>query len=205
MRRGAISLEGFEQKFEADADPWQTWDSRYEAVKRASLAKAIGPGPYGRGLEIAAGNGSNTLMIANRTRRLIATEGAPAGAELVRKAVHAQPHVEVVLHDVAERLPAQAFDLIVISELLYYLGRKPFGMLAREVSRTLQPGGRLVLLHHVENFSDRARPANSVHRDFADLLECPLIKRRQIIARRWRAESWDRAQSQEGLAGHGWA
>lgn len=193
MRRGAISLGGFEQKFEADPDPWQTWDSRYEASKRASLSKAIGAGRYGRGLEIAAGNGSNTPMIARKTRRLIATEGAPAGADLVREAVYGMPSVEVVLHDVADRLPAHAFDLIVISELLYYLGPKPFGMLAREVSRTLQPGGRLVLLHHVENFPDRARLADGVHRDFTTLLQCPLIKRRQIIARRWRAESWDRS------------
>ncbi|RIJ22299.1 class I SAM-dependent methyltransferase [Henriciella barbarensis] len=195
MRRGAISLEGFEQKFEADADPWQTWNSKYEAVKRASLAKAIGPRPYGRGLEIAAGNGSNTLMIANKTRRLIATEGAPAGAALVRKASQGEPHIRVVIHDVADRLPADAFDLIVISELLYYLGSEPFEMLAREVSRTLQPGGRLVLLHHVENFSDRARPADHVHGEFTALLRCPLIKSQKITARRWRAESWDRARN----------
>tara|TARA_B100000949_G_scaffold73801_1_gene65825 strand:- start:938 stop:1537 length:600 start_codon:yes stop_codon:yes gene_type:complete len=193
MRRGAISLAGFAEKFDADADPWDTWSARYEAVKRGALAKAIGAGRFGRGIELAAGNGSNTPMIAQHTRRLIATEGTRSGTELVRQVAADLPRVRVVHHDVAARLPGNAFDLIVIAELLYYLGPQPFAMLAAEVSRTLVPGGRLVLLHHAENFPDRARSAARVHRDFmARLGGVPMKKRHRATARRWRVEAWER-------------
>ncbi len=192
MRRGAISLSGFEAKFEADADPWDTWQSRYEAVKRDALAKAMGSGTYGRGLELAAGNGSNTPVIARRVRRLLVTDGTRAGAELMRERFAGQSRLTIVQHDAGRRLPGHRFDLIVISELLYYLEDRAFDVLAGEVARTLTPGGRLVMVHHEQNFADRARQAASVHRDFLSLLTGPMRPVRQIKARLWRAEAWER-------------
>jgi SAM-dependent methyltransferase len=192
MRRGAVSLAGFEEKFGTDPDPWNTWSAHYEAVKRDALAHMIGPGRYGRALELAAGNGSNTLMVASKALRLTVTEGTSAGAHLVEKAVRGRARVRVVRHDLAERLPGHAFDLIVISEVLYYLAPGPFLTLAREVERTLMPGGRLVLLHHGENFADRARPADTVHADFIAAIGKVLSLQRDMRTRRWRAGAWGR-------------
>lgn len=192
MRRGAISLSGFEAKFEADADPWDTWRSRYEAVKRDALSKAIGLRSYARGLELAAGNGSNTPMIAARTRRLLVTDGTRAGAALMQRRFASSPRISVVRHDAGTSLPGHRFELIVISELLYYLGDQAFAVLAGEVGRTLAPGGRLVMLHHEQNFADRARQAGSVHRDFLARLQPALTPVCSLKARLWRAEAWQR-------------
>ena len=78
----AIDLSGFSQKFAADDDPWRTFSDRDEAVKRAAILHALGPGPLGRVLELASGNGANSRAIAPRALRLDATEVANAGAEI---------------------------------------------------------------------------------------------------------------------------
>ena len=62
----AIDLAGFERKFAGDDDPWSTWTDADEALKRAAILHALGPGPWGRVLELAAGNGSNSRPLARR-------------------------------------------------------------------------------------------------------------------------------------------
>lgn len=69
----AITLDGFERTFAADPDPWRTFANRDEATKRTAILHAIGAGPHGRILELAAGNGSNSRELAARTLRLDAT------------------------------------------------------------------------------------------------------------------------------------
>ena len=75
----AIDLSGFAAKFAADEDPWRTFSNRDEAVKRAAILHALGPGPLGRVLELGSGNGSNSRAIAPRALRLDATEGYGGG------------------------------------------------------------------------------------------------------------------------------
>lgn len=194
MRRQAISLQGFEQTFAQDADPWKTWTSRYEAVKRDALAKAVGAGRHGRVLEVAAGNGSNTRMLASRALRLTATEGTASGTKLLREATEGLPNVEVVQCNLKNSLPGDRYDLIVISEVLYYLPDRAFESFAREVARTLRPGGRLVLAHHRDEFADRARPAHNVHPCFIRTTQVSMKCCFRQRARRWLTERWLRSR-----------
>lgn len=170
MRRNAITLDGFERKFASDPDPWRTWTSSYEQVKRRHLGQVIGPGRYGRVLEVGAGNGSNTHMLASRALRLTVTEGTLTGVRLIREMFDETRRIKVCRLDISDRLPEHRYDLIVISEILYYLKDKPFRNLVREVKRTLQPGGVLVLAHHTGLFGDAARNGGSVHRQFLSQL-----------------------------------
>ena len=62
----AIDLAGFSEKFSGNGDPWSTFTDRDEAVKRDAILHALGPGPIGRVLELASGNGSNSAAIAPR-------------------------------------------------------------------------------------------------------------------------------------------
>ena len=186
MTSRAITLDGFEAKFRDNPDPWQTFSSRYEAAKREALRHVIGPGRHGRALELAAGNGSNTAMIANAALRLDVCEGTPSGTALIRHKFGADPRISVHCTDLAEPFPASRYDLIVISEVLYYLDDTAFARLARETARTLRPGGRLVLAHHGERFPDAARDGRTSHRHFLRRLPISLRKEGAVTARRWR-------------------
>ena len=54
-------------------------------------------------------------------------------------------------------MPAGPFDLIVVSEIAYYLSRRDLSDLAARLIRATAPGGRVVVLHHVIAFDDAAQ------------------------------------------------
>ena len=161
-----INLAGFEAKFGADCDPWSTWTDRDEAVKRAAILHALGPGPLGRVLELGAGNGSNSRSLATRALRLDATEATAEGTRLVARAVEGEHRARASKLVVPASLPRPTYDAIVIAELLYYLSSRDMTALARQVAVRLRPGGRLVLAHHRITFYDFLQHAAGIHERF---------------------------------------
>jgi SAM-dependent methyltransferase len=162
----AITLQGFGDKFAGDADPWSTFTNRDEAVKRDAILHALGPGPIGRVLELAAGNGSNSAAIAPRVRRLHATEGTAAGTKLTAQAIAPWPRAQAIELALPARFPAPGYDVIVVAEILYYLSPRAMRAVARDVARALRPGGRLVLAQHEIDFYDFAQHARGIHHRF---------------------------------------
>lgn len=163
----AITLEGFERTFTADPDPWATFSDRDEAVKRRAILHAMGPGPWGRVLELAAGNGSNSAPIAKRALRLDATEATAAGTRLVEAALAGRHRrARAVRLAVPAPFPRPTYDIVVIAELLYYLTPDAMRRTARDIGRGLRPGGVLVLAHHRIDFHDFAQHARHLHRIF---------------------------------------
>ena len=162
-----ITLAGFDAKFLAADDPWSTFTDADEALKRRAILHAMGPGPWGRVLEVAAGNGSNSAAIAPRALRLDATEATASGAALVARAIRTRDRRARALRlTVPGRLPRQRYDLIVVAELLYYLSPAAMTRTARDLAAALRPGGRLVLAHHRIDFPDFAQHAAHIQRRF---------------------------------------
>lgn len=155
-----IDLAGFEAKFTQDDDPWRTFDDRDEALKRRAILHAMGPGPWGRVLEVAAGNGSNSAAIAPRALRLDATEATASGTALVARAVQARgKRARAIRLKVPSRLPRTRYDIVVIAELIYYLSPRALARTARDASHALGSRGMLVLAHHRIDFPDFAQHA----------------------------------------------
>lgn len=164
---GPITLGGFEARFAGNDDPWATFTARDEAVKRRAILHAMGPGPWGRVLELAAGNGSNSAAIAPRALRLDATEATAAGTRLVARAIApCSPRARAIRLAVPARLPRDRYDIIVVAELLYYLSARDMGVTARIVARALRRGGVLVLAHHRIDFHDFAQHAGGIQPRF---------------------------------------
>ena len=161
-----ITLSGFEEKFVANADPWQTFSDREEAIKRRAIIHALGARPHGRVLELAAGNGSNSVALTHRALRLDATEGTRRGARLVAVAVAGNSRARALELELPTRFPRPRYDAIVIAEILYYLSMRDMAAVARDTAAALRSGGRLVLAHHRIDFSDFVQHADGIHRRF---------------------------------------
>lgn len=162
-----IDLAGFEAKFGQDADPWNTWSGRDEALKRTAILAALGSPPIGRVLELGAGNGSNSKPLARRALRLDATEATREGTRLVARAIAGRaPRARATQLIVPAPPPRARYDGIVVAELLYYLDPRAMAALARQVSRRLRPGGTLVLAHHRISFYDFVQHADGIHERF---------------------------------------
>lgn len=161
-----IDLVGFGAKFAVEDDPWATFTARDEAVKRAAILHGLGPGPWGRVLELACGNGSNSAAIAPGALRLDATEGTAEGAALTAQAVDRWPRAQATVLVLPGRPPRPTYDAVVVAELLYYLSARDMRRVAHDVAAVLRPGGRLVLAHHRVDFYDFAQHAARIHERF---------------------------------------
>lgn len=162
-----ITLDGFEHTFASDPDPWRTFADADEALKRRAILHAIGAGPWGRVLELGAGNGSNSVAIAARALRLDATEATATGTRLIADALGGRTRrARAIRLAVPAPLPRSTYDIVAIAELLYYLSPRAMRRTARDVARALRPGGTLVLAHHRIDFHDFAQHARHLHRHF---------------------------------------
>jgi SAM-dependent methyltransferase len=186
----AITLAGFEATFRGNADPWRTLTARDERRKRQAILRAMGPGPHGRVLELASGNGSNSVALARRARRLDATDGAPTAVALTLRALAGQRGAVAQQLVLPARFPAMRYDAIVAAEILYYLTPAQLAATVREIARSLRPGGRLILAHHHLRFSDVAQAPSQVHARVVDLLAGRAHRRWHLRTARWRVEGF---------------
>ena len=154
MRRAVIDPAGFEAKYRESIDPWDYATSRFERVKREMLLAACGPGPFGRALELACGTGATSRALAPRCLQLLALDSsATAIAEAARLGA-ATPRARYREALLPRDMPRGPFDLIVASEILYYLRPPELAPMLARMAAALAPGGRLVVLHHTVDFDD---------------------------------------------------
>lgn len=185
-------VEGFEKKFARDDDPWGTFVNRDEANKRRAIRHALGTRMAGRTLELACGNGSNSIMLAHRTLRLIACDGAPSAVSLTSGRLKHVRNAAAQLCILPEGLPRAAFDRMVAAEILYYLSPSDLAKLAFRVGHSLAPRGELILCHHHLRFHDSAQDPARVHDRFCRSLPFQVRPAWRYRNARWFVERWQR-------------
>lgn len=152
----------FEARYRETADPWHTLASEYEHDKRERTLAACGPGPFGAAVDLGAGLGLLSEALAPRCERLIAIEGASTAARAARSRLRAFPQAEVVAGAIPDVLPEGSFDLVVASEILYYLDERALAATLRWTARHLAPGGRVVAVHWSGSAHDLVRSADAI-------------------------------------------
>ena len=137
----------FEAIYRENLDPWGFATSTYERAKYEATLRALPKARYGRAFEIGCSIGVFTRMLAERCERLLAVDAAEAPLKEVRRRCADAPQVEVRRMRLPDEFPDGAFDLVVVSEVLYYLNRDDVEAVARRVADALVPGGDAVLVH----------------------------------------------------------
>jgi len=170
MPRSIIDIAGFEAKFQENPDPWNYGSSRFEAFKRQILLQACGTRQYGRGLELACANGETSLLLARKCLSLLAVDGSVSAVAEAQRRTAGLRHVVIAEAALPQDMPRGPFDLIVISELLYYLKSRDLDAVLRRSIAALAPGGRLVVLHHTIYFDDVAIPPAAAQQRAIDML-----------------------------------
>lgn len=149
MRRESLDRTHFEQLYAARPDPWRYATSPYEAAKYAATLAALPRPRYARALDVGCSIGVLTAMLALRCDDLLAIEPAEAALAEARGRNAGSPHVRFAPLFVPAQWPEGGFDLVVISEVLDYLGEADLAALARRLTASLEAGGDLVLVHWV--------------------------------------------------------
>jgi SAM-dependent methyltransferase len=149
MSRRVQTIEAayFDALYSADADPWRFRTSGYERDKYRATLNALSRDRYGDALEVGCANGVFTGLLARRCDRVTAMDASQVALDLARKACAGQDGIRFLLGAVPGEFPEGAFDLIVLSEVLYYMEAADVARVAQRCRAALQPDGDIVLCH----------------------------------------------------------
>lgn len=165
----------FDALFAASADPWQFRQRWYEARKRALTLACLPRARYASGYEPGCANGELSAALAQRCDRLLISDGAAAAVELARHRVAGLTNVDVVHAWVPDEWPATRFDLIVVSELAYYLDAAALEALAARAVGSLTDGGDIVACHWRHPIEGCRQTGDEVHAALARALALPCV------------------------------
>jgi cyclopropane fatty-acyl-phospholipid synthase-like methyltransferase len=147
--RPTLKPEHFDALYEADPDPWNFAASPYERAKYTLTRNAMPKPRYRSALEVGCSIGVLTRLLASRCDSLLAVDAAQTPLLEARRRCADLPSVRFEQMFVPEQWPNGAFDLLVLSEVIYYLSREDVGRLARRVRESLAPGGAVILVHWI--------------------------------------------------------
>jgi SAM-dependent methyltransferase len=161
------SAEYFEHLYAESADPWQLAEREYE-LRKYGLTVASLPRPhYGRVFEPGCSIGVLTGFLALRCDELLATDPVEAPLARAREAVP-DAHVTFRQGRVPDDWPDGQFDLIVLSELLYYLSGPDRLDVVERAIESLSPDGHLVLVHWRWPFEAATCTGDQAHAEVRD-------------------------------------
>jgi predicted TPR repeat methyltransferase len=143
--------EYFNKLYAANPDPWDFKSSPYEAAKYQATLAVLGGRTFKNAFEIGCSIGILTAMLAPKCRSLLAVDVADAALAKAAGNCAAFPHVKFANLQVPDAWPAdQTFDLIVCSEVLYFLSPRDIVRLAGLAAESTLPGGLALLVNYTE-------------------------------------------------------
>ena len=135
----------------ARGDPWELESSSFERQRFARLLGMLNPSGYGRAFEIGCGAGAFSRLLAPVTESLLSIDVSANAIATAQSAPGAPKQVEFRVANVMDYNPQPEgkWNLIVMSETIYYLGwlYSFFDVcwLASELFAATRPGGELLL------------------------------------------------------------
>ncbi len=111
----------FEAMYRRDRDPFRVRDSWYERRKLAVVLASLSRATYALGWDPACGTGDLALALDARCERFLASDLSAEAVQITKALVAGRPEVEVTLNSLPRPVPGHRPDVIVLSEVLYYL------------------------------------------------------------------------------------
>ena len=156
----------FDDFYDGRADPWGFETRWYERRKRALTLAALPRRRYASALEVGCSIGVTTAELAPRVDRLLAIDIAEAPLAVARERLAGQPGVRFERRTLPQEWPDETFDLIVVSEVGYYLSLGGLEQLVRRVAAGLRDGGAVIVCHWRHPVTDYPLRGDQVHDAF---------------------------------------
>jgi len=153
----------FEAMYEQAVDPWHLGTRWYERRKHALTVACLSRERYNSAFEPGCSLGALTALLAPRCRSLLATDRVAAAVTAASDRLAGQAGVRVTQLAVPYQWPDQRFDLVVLSEIGYYLDPADLAVLITAAVGSLEPGGELVAVHWRHAVGEHAMDGDAVH------------------------------------------
>jgi ubiquinone/menaquinone biosynthesis C-methylase UbiE len=141
-------------------DPWDLETSEFEQAKYDQELAMLNARRYERALEIGCGTGSFTRRLASICDKILALDVSPSAILRAREAAKGLSSVEFREQNIVEfdLQKEGSWDLIVMSETIYYLGWLysffDVAWLASQLIGVTSPGGQLLMANTCGGIDD---------------------------------------------------
>ncbi|WP_198088616.1 class I SAM-dependent methyltransferase [Variovorax sp. E3] len=155
----------FDALYARSDDPYALRERWYEARKRAVLLAALPKTRYRKAYEPGCGAGELTHALAPRCDELLASDFSDRAVRVAKARTGELANVRVEAHALPADWPHDAgpFDLIVLSELCYFLSHDDMRRVAECCQASLDADGTLVACDWRPAFAQRSLPTEAVH------------------------------------------
>lgn len=158
----------FDAVYEANDDPWSFATSDYEHRKYEATLAALPKAHYHAAFEIGCSIGVLTQQLAPRCDQLLAVDASALPLKAARERLVSFPTVTVQQMKIPDEFPEQLFDLILLSEIGYYLSIPDLGRARQLLIEHLRPNGHLLLVHWTPFVPDYPLTGDQVHDFFGE-------------------------------------
>lgn len=148
-------MQEFDALYLNDPDPWRFLTSEYEKNKYAVTLAALPQKRYRCAIEAGCSIGVLTEKLSARCDQVIGLDISGVAIALARSRSTQCEHVRFLQARLPDDWPDVSADLIVLSEILYFLQAWQIEELARHVAQSWEDNGNCVLV----NFSGDTRQA----------------------------------------------
>ena len=138
----------FEALYRSNPDPWNFTTSSYEQQKYAATLSALGTRRFQMALEVGCSIGVLTERLAGRCDQLVGVDFAPSAVAAARARCAPYPNIRIEQMQVPQQWPVGQFDLILFSEVLYFLSENDLMETCAYAGRSILPGGRVLLVNY---------------------------------------------------------
>lgn len=148
MNATSLPTAWFDALYARDRDPWRFASSAYERAKYGATLQALAWRRFGRAFEVGCSIGILTRQLAPRCDSLLAVDVAATAVEQAQQHCAGLEHVAIQQLRIPDAWPRQSFDLILLSEVLYYLSSDDVVRSAELTRARLRPDGIVLLVHY---------------------------------------------------------
>ncbi len=167
--KNTLSSEYFDHVYQQNEDPWDFENSPYEKQKYEATLAALPKPVYQNVFEIGCSIGVLSEKLASRSKKLLSVDVADLALAKAKARLKELQQVKVEKMTVPQQFPDEVFDLILLSEVGYYLSKNDLEKLAVLMIEHLQTGGQLLLVHWTPFVPDYPQTGDEVHDYFMNL------------------------------------
>ena len=182
----------FEDVYAANDDPWNFETSEYEAEKYVATLDALQRKNYANAFEIGCSIGVLTEKLATKCTKLLSVDVSEKALKKAKARCGDLPRITFKKMTVPREFPAERFDLILISEVGYYLAPEDWQILMRKCFANLDKNGQIVLVHWLPPVYDYPQTGDQVHDSFAEFAEDQLKLLSEKRTENYRIDVWER-------------
>jgi cyclopropane fatty-acyl-phospholipid synthase-like methyltransferase len=153
----------FDRMYATTDDPWGYQVRWYEERKRNALLASLTRRSYDNVLEVGCGNGETSIALSPRAQQLLALDASARAVSLATKKLAGHPHVDVRQAVLPAEWPDGQFDLVVVSEMAYYLSDADFDDMLAKISNALNAHAEVVFCHWRHQIAGCSANGDSIH------------------------------------------